>query len=189
LGVLSPALFLDRDGVVNREIGYLFRPDQVEFMPGIFDLCRAAQAADYKLIIITNQAGIARELYSETQFHSLMDWISREFADRDIRLSGYYYCPHHPEHGIGSYRRECPDRKPQPGMLLRAAKEHSIEMIQSLFVGDRCSDMLAGAAAGIGKRILLNGTEAEGCPQAPEHLVVSSLSEVTQLLADSGFPA
>jgi D-glycero-D-manno-heptose 1,7-bisphosphate phosphatase len=180
---LVPALFLDRDGIVNREIGYLSKPHQVEFLPGIFDLCRSAQAMGYKLIIVTNQAGIARQLYSEADFHLLMRWMVERFTLESVRLDGYYYCPHHPEHGVGRYRKDCPDRKPQPGMMLRAAREHGIDLGQSVFLGDRCSDMDAGAAAEIGRLILLAGTETAECESAAYHVVVSTFQEVTALLA------
>ncbi len=183
---LAPALFLDRDGVVNREIGYLSKPEQVEFLPGIFELCRGAQAAGYKLIIITNQSGIARELYSESEFHALMLWMTAQFAHEQIRLDGYYFCPHHPEHGIGRYRTDCPDRKPQPGMLLKAAQEHRIDIEQSILIGDRCSDLEAGAAAGVQKLVLLTGTELAGCGREVKHIAVSTLHEVTNLLTEPG---
>ena len=179
---LVPALFLDRDGVVNREIGYLSVPEQVEFLPGIFELCRSAQARGYKLIIVTNQAGIARQLYSEADFHALMQWMTAQFSQENIRLDGYYYCPHHPEHGIGPYRKDCSDRKPQPGMMLRAAREHGIDLGQSIFLGDRCTDIDAGAAAGIGKLVLLAGTEITGCG-ASAYRSVSTFEEVIALLA------
>jgi D-glycero-D-manno-heptose 1,7-bisphosphate phosphatase len=185
VNVLNPALFLDRDGVVNREVGYLSRPEQVEFLPGIFDLCRSAQAIGHKLIVVTNQAGIARELYSESDFHLLMQWMIQQFADAQIRLDGYYFCPHHPEHGIGRYRIDCSDRKPQPGMLLKAAREHEIDLSRSLFVGDRCSDMQAGAAAGVGKLVLLQGTESAECELAADHVVVTTLAEVKKFLTGS----
>ncbi|MGO8719314.1 MAG: D-glycero-alpha-D-manno-heptose-1,7-bisphosphate 7-phosphatase [Acidobacteriaceae bacterium] len=186
---LQPALFLDRDGVVNREIGYLYKPEQVEFTKGIFELCRYAQARSYRLIIITNQSGIARRLYSEADFHSLMLWMSGEFLHADIRVDGYYFCPHHPEHGIGPYRKECADRKPQPGMILRASKDHGIDLSQSVLVGDRCSDIEAGAAAGISNLVLLRGTELAGCMGAPRHTVVSDLAEIIPLLKFSNLPA
>jgi D-glycero-D-manno-heptose 1,7-bisphosphate phosphatase len=182
---LQPALFLDRDGVVNREIGYLYKPEQVQFSTGIFELCRYAQVRGYKLIIITNQAGIARQLYSEADFHSLMRWIFEEFRQAHIHLDGYYFCPHHPEHGIGRYRKECVDRKPQPGMILQASKDHGIELSQSVLVGDRCSDIQAGAAAGIANLILLGGTEPAGCASSPPHRVVPALADVIPLLAFS----
>jgi D-glycero-D-manno-heptose 1,7-bisphosphate phosphatase len=177
-----PGLFLDRDGVVNREIGYLFRPDQVVFTPGIFDLCRHAQALGYALIIITNQSGIARQLYSETDFHSVMDWMTEEFLRQNVRVDGYYFCPHHPEYGVGLYRKECEDRKPQPGMILKASADHNIDLKQSVLVGDRCSDIQAGTAAGIPNLILVRGTEISGCAETAAHAVVSELHEIIPLL-------
>lgn len=180
--MVQRGLFLDRDGVVNREIGYLYKPSQVEFTAGIFDLCRYAQSRGYKLIIITNQSGIARQLYSEADFHALMRWMSGEFQREHIHVDGYYFCPHHPEFGIGPYRMECPDRKPQPGMILHASGDHGIDLRQSILVGDRCSDLQAGAAAGIPNLVLLRGTEPAGCVFAPPHAVVSALTEVIPYL-------
>ena len=184
-----PALFLDRDGVVNREIGYLYRTDQVEFTPGIFDLCRHAQALGYALIIITNQSGIARQLYSETDFHSLMNWMTEKFLRQNVRIDGYYFCPHHPEYGVGTYRKECEDRKPQPGMILKASSDHNIDLNRSILVGDRCSDIQAGAAAGITTLILLRGTEPDGCAEIPAHSVVSELREIIPRLTHVNTPA
>lgn len=186
---LQPALFLDRDGVVNHEIGYLCRPEQVVFTIGIFDLCRYAQAHGYKLIIITNQSGIARQLYSESDFHSLMKWMSEEFLRANVRIDGYYFCPHHPDYGVGPYRKECEDRKPQPGMILKASADHKIDLKRSILVGDRCSDIHAGAAAGILNLILLEGTEPTGCAEAPRHAVVSNLAEVVPFFLPSHYPA
>jgi D-glycero-D-manno-heptose 1,7-bisphosphate phosphatase len=183
-----PALFLDRDGVVNREIGYLYRPDQVEFTPGIFDLCRHAQALGYALIIITNQSGIARQLYSENDFHLLMNWITEQFLREDVKVDGYYFCPHHPDYGVGAYRKECEDRKPQPGMLLKASTDHNIDLKQSVLVGDRCSDIQAGAAAAIPHLILVRGTEAAGCLESPAHSIISELHEIIPLLTRSNIP-
>lgn len=186
---LRPALFLDRDGVVNREIGYLYKPEQVNFTRGIFELCRHAQTHGYKLIIITNQAGIARQLYSEDDFHVLMQWMIREFSSAHVRLDGYYFCPHHPEQGIGPYRKECENRKPQPGMILQASKDHGIDLSQSFLVGDRCSDIQAGAAAGITNLVLLCGTEPTECVGVPPHAIVSDLAEVIPLLTFSDLSA
>lgn len=184
---ITAALFLDRDGVVNREVGYIFKPEQVEFMPGIFELCRSAQGMSYKLIIITNQAGIARGLYSEDDLHILMCWMVEQFAHEHVRLDGYYYCPHHPEHGIGEYRKDCPDRKPQAGMLLRAAREHKIDLSQSLLVGDKYSDIQAGAAAGVGKLFLLDGTESAECGLGINHIAIQKLDEVTAFLGHQAY--
>jgi D-glycero-D-manno-heptose 1,7-bisphosphate phosphatase len=180
---MVPALFLDRDGVVNSEVGYLYKPEHVQFMPGLFDLCRVARSRGCKIVIVTNQAGIARGLYSEADFHVLMRWIIGQFARERIQVDGYYFCPHHPEQAIGRYRKDCPDRKPQPGMILRAAREHEIDLARSLLVGDRCSDIQAGATAGVGHLILLTGTEPGPCKLAAHHIVVSTLAEVSAFIS------
>jgi len=184
---LTPALFLDRDGVVNREIGYLYKSEQVQFIPGIFELCRSAQELNYKIIILTNQAGIGRELYTEADLHALMEWMTAQFEQERVKLNGYYYCPHHPEQAIGRYRIDCPDRKPRPGMLLHAARDHRIDLPKSLFVGDRCSDMQAGAAAGVGKLVLLAGTEVSTCEVGAHFTVVKTLEAVIGLM-EGRFP-
>jgi len=160
---MRKALFLDRDGVVNREVGYLSRPEDVEWMPGIWQLCASAQAAGYMLIVVTNQSGIARGLYSEADFHALMAWMQAEFTSHGVHLAAWYYCPHHPVHGVGQYQRDCECRKPAPGMLLQAARQHSLDLAQSIMVGDRCSDIAAANAAGIAKVFLLAGTEEQAC--------------------------
>jgi D-glycero-D-manno-heptose 1,7-bisphosphate phosphatase len=173
---LRPALFLDRDGVVNCDEGYVSKPSEVRFVPGIFDLCRMAQSRQYKIVIVTNQSGIARGLYSEEDFHRLMQWMAERFASERIRLDAYYYCPHHPQKATERYLKDCPDRKPRPGMFLRAAREHEIELPRSVLVGDRCSDLQAGAAAGVGQLVLLAGTEPKNCGLAFRHVVVPSLA-------------
>lgn len=179
---VSRALFLDRDGVVNREIGYLWKPEQTEFTPGIFELCRVAQQRQYKIIILTNQSGIARQMYSETDFHALMQWMTSEFARHQIFLEDYYFCPHHPEHGIGKYRLDCSDRKPKPGMLLRAAQDHHLDLQRSVFIGDRCSDVQAGVSAGIGKMLRMNGTETGPCQPSRCYTEISELAEAVPFL-------
>lgn len=179
---LRPALFLDRDGVVNRDEGYVSRPAQVRFVPGVFDLCRVAKSRQYKIIVVTNQSGIARGLYSEEDFHLLMQWIAERFAREHASIDAYYYCPHHPDGGVERYRKDCPDRKPNPGMFLHAAQDHEIDMHRSVLVGDRCSDILAGAAAGIGQLVLLADTERENCGLAIQYVVVPSLAAAVTCL-------
>jgi D-glycero-D-manno-heptose 1,7-bisphosphate phosphatase len=169
------ALFLDRDGVLNEEVGYLYRPEDVRWVEGAFSLCRTAMELGYKLIVVTNQSGIARGLYSEADFHSLMEWMRAEFEREQVRVDGVYFCPYHPEHGVGEYRREHEDRKPGPGMLLRAAREHRLDLTQSVMVGDRCSDVAAANAAGLRKAFLLRGTETVPCPG--EYMAIGSLAE------------
>jgi D-glycero-D-manno-heptose 1,7-bisphosphate phosphatase len=173
---MNRALFLDRDGIVNEEVGYLYRAEDVRWVEGVGSLCRTAQALGYKLIVVTNQSGIARGLYSEADFHSLMDWMRQELAREQVTLDAVYFCPYHPEHGVGEYRREHEDRKPGPGMLLRAGREHGLDLARSVLVGDRCSDIAAANAAGLGQAFLLRGTETVPCPG--EYVAIGSLAEV-----------
>ena len=172
----SRALFLDRDGVINHEVGYLHRAEHVRFVDGIFDLCRTARGLGYKLVVVTNQSGIARGLYSTEQFEALMQWMRAEFEREGAPLDAVYHCPFHPEHGVGEFRREHEDRKPGSGMLLRAAHDLGLDLRQSILVGDRCSDLAAAHAAGLRQAFLLSGTEPSPCPDSS--IVVASLGEV-----------
>lgn len=162
-GEVARALFLDRDGVINEEVGYLSRAADVRFVPGVFSLCRAAKRLGYRIVVVTNQSGIARGLYSEAEFQSLMAWMRAEFRSEGVEIDAVYHCPYHPEHGVGEYRREHEDRKPGPGMLLRAARDLGIELALSVMVGDRCSDVAAANAAGLRQVFLLAGTEIGDC--------------------------
>ena len=174
--IQPPALFLDRDGVVNHEVGFLYRPADVRFMDGIFPLCRAAQQLGYRLVVVTNQSGIARGLYTTAQFEELMAWMRARLAEEGVTLTAVYHCPYHPEYGQGEFRREHEDRKPSPGMLLRAAREHQLDLSRSILVGDRCSDIAAANAAGLRQAFLIAGTEAAACPG--DFLAVDELAEV-----------
>jgi D-glycero-D-manno-heptose 1,7-bisphosphate phosphatase len=165
---LRPALFLDRDGVINHDgAGYTHRIEDFVFRDGILDLCAVAQARGMALVVVTNQAGIGRGYYTEAQFQALTTWMLARFADHGIRFLAVEHCPDHPVHGIGPYRRENPRRKPGPGMILDAAAAHGLDLPRSVMVGDRASDMQAARAAGVGTRILLAATPAEAAA-APE---------------------
>lgn len=174
------ALFLDRDGVVNEEVGYLHRIEDVRFVPGIVPLCRAAVALGYRLIVVTNQAGIARGFYTEDDFLTLMEWMRAELRSQGVEFDAVYHCPFHPEHGVGKYRREHEDRKPGTGMLLRAVKEFGVDLRESVLVGDRCSDIAAANKAGLRQAFLIGGTEEDSCPG--NYLSVQALIEVEKWL-------
>ena len=178
------ALFLDRDGVVNEEVGYLYRAEEMRFVDGIFSLCRTAAGLGYRLIVVTNQAGIARGYYSEADFEALMEFMRGELRAEGVELDAVYYCPFHPEHGVGRYRQEHEDRKPGTGMLRRGAREFGVELSESVLVGDRCSDVGAANAAGLRQAFLMSGTEAAGC--SGEYVAVESLAEVEQWLVERG---
>ena len=172
---ISKALFLDRDGVINHETNYLYRIADVRWIDGIFSLARTAAELGYHLVIVTNQAGIARGLYTEADFQTLTLWMRDQFAARGAPLSAVYHCPYHPEHGIGDYKRDHQDRKPNPGMLLRAARDLNLDLAASILIGDRCSDIAAANAANLRQAFLLHGTEPAPCPGAA--LPINSLAE------------
>jgi D-glycero-D-manno-heptose 1,7-bisphosphate phosphatase len=178
------ALFLDRDGVVNEEVGYLHRAEEVRFVDGIFSLCRTAARLGYRLIVVTNQAGIARGYYSEADFEALMEFMSGRLRAEGVELDAIYYCPFHPEHGVGKYKQEHEDRKPGTGMLRRGAREFGVELSESVLVGDRCSDIGAANAAGLRQAFLMRGTESVECHG--DYVTVGSLAEVERWLVQQG---
>lgn len=170
------ALFLDRDGVINVDHGYVCSPEQTEFVDGIFDLCRAASEAGYLLVIITNQAGIGRGLFSEQAYRDYMDWVQAQFASRGIRFAGIYHCPHHPTAAKGEYLKICDCRKPAPGLILKAAQELRIDLQGSILIGDKISDMQAAIAAGVGTKLLLRRAEPTGEGRGTEWTTVDTLA-------------
>lgn len=179
----SRALFLDRDGVINHDAGYTSRVEDFEFIEGIFDLCRAARKLNYLLVVVTNQAGIARGYYSEEDFLVLTRWMCDRFEAEDALITEVFFCPDHPEHGIGPYKKDSFDRKPNPGMLLRAAEKYRIALQDSIMIGDKESDMLAAQRAGVGIRChyIVQGVPAAEMSEAATHQV-NSLLEVIPLL-------
>ena len=156
---MNRALFLDRDGVINIDHGYVHRPANFDWVPGIFDLARSAHSLGLRLIVVTNQAGIARGLYDEATFHSLTRWMCARFAEEGAPITQVYFCPTHPTAGVGRYRVDSECRKPRPGMILQAAREHAIDLPRSFLFGDKPSDVEAGLAAGVGHNLMLDEGE------------------------------
>nr|VFK79550.1 MAG: D-glycero-D-manno-heptose 1,7-bisphosphate phosphatase [Candidatus Kentron sp. SD] len=152
------ALFLDRDGVINIDHGYVYRCEDFEFMDGIFDLCKSAQNNGLEIIIITNQAGIARGFYTEHDFEVLSKWVVDVFKRKEIFIADIFCCPYHPLHGIGHYKKDAECRKPNPGMILQAASKHDLNLSCSFLIGDKVSDIEAGLAAGVGNSLLLSSS-------------------------------
>ena len=159
------AVFLDRDGVINVDRAYVHRPQDFEFIDGIFDLCRHARQHEYLVFVITNQAGIARGFYTEEDFLQLTRWMCGEFERRDAMIDKVYFCPFHAEHGIGPYKRDSPLRKPAPGMILQAAQEFDVDLGGSVLVGDMETDIQAGIGAGVGINLLFRPL-AQAQPEA-----------------------
>jgi D-glycero-D-manno-heptose 1,7-bisphosphate phosphatase len=149
-GASRKALFLDRDGVINVNHGYVHTAEQTDWVPGIFDLCKVARDAGFNLIVVTNQAGVARGYYDEAALVAYTQWMHQQFREKGVPLLATYYCPHHPEAGVGQWLSDCDCRKPNPGMILAAVEQFGLDLPASAMVGDMPSDRQAARAAGIG---------------------------------------
>jgi D-glycero-D-manno-heptose 1,7-bisphosphate phosphatase len=146
---MNNALFLDRDGVINVNHGYVYLANDFDFIDGIFELVKRANAANMKVIVVTNQSGIARGMYTEDDFEDLSRWMIDRFSEQGARIDAVFHCPHHPEAKLERFRSVCDCRKPKAGMLLHAASELNIALASSIMVGDKSIDMQAAAAAGL----------------------------------------
>ena len=165
----SSALFLDRDGVINIDHGYIHRSDQFEFVPGIFELARFwTNELRRPIVVVTNQSGIGRGYFDECAYEDLTQWMCNRFEAEHAAIARVYHCPYHPLHGVGEYRRDHPDL--------------SLDPAESVIVGDKMSDIEAGAAAAIGLRILVASRHAKVGEGAPSHEVVADLGEALALL-------
>lgn len=179
---LSPALFLDRDGVINLDRGYVYKQEDFEFIEGIFGLCRTAKQLGYLVFVVTNQAGIGRGYYTEQDFLKLTDWMCGVFREKSVVIDNVYFCPYHPEHGIGQYKVDSPYRKPGPGMILQAAEEFNADLARSVLVGDKETDIQAGIAAGVGCNLLFSSSGLDNSIKTSASAVISSLSQVEPFL-------
>ena len=141
---MRKALFLDRDGVINKEINYLWRVEDFVFIEGIFEICEFYQKQGFVLIVITNQAGIAKGFYSEDDYAKLTEWMIAELHNKGVTISKVYHCPHFPE-----ITGECLCRKPNPGMIFAAEKEFGLDLQNSILIGDKQSDFDAATNSGI----------------------------------------
>lgn len=152
------ALFLDRDGVINVDHGYVCSVRRTDFVPGIFDLAKEAVKEDYLVIVVTNQAGIARGYYSENRFVRYTRWVHGVFKREGALIHATYYCPHRPDEE-GCVICEC--RKPAPGMLLSAARRFGLDLAGSVMVGDKTTDFMASRSAGVGRFWHVTDTESD----------------------------
>ncbi len=174
-----PAAFLDRDGVINLDHGYVVRREDFAWVPGVRDAAAQLHRAGFALVVVTNQSGIGRGMYTEADFLALSDWMRGEFAAAGAPLAGVYFCPHHPTDAVGAFRTQCACRKPAPGMLLSAAGELDLDLGRSILFGDKVSDLQAAAAAGVPHRVLL-ATDGVGAPDpAPEGLATAAFASLT----------
>lgn len=149
------AVFLDRDGVINEERHYVYRINDFVFLPGVVPSLQRLQNAGFALVVVTNQGGIGRGLYSEADMDLLHRHMQAQLGAQGVQLSGIYHCPHHPE-GVGALRSaSCNCRKPRPGMLLQAAQDLGLDLSASVMVGDKRTDITAARAAGLGCALLV----------------------------------
>lgn len=144
-----PAAFLDRDGVLIEDIGFPHLPAQVRWMPGAARAVAALNAAGHWVFVVTNQSGVARGLYPESDVPALHAWMNARLGEQGARIDAFAYCPHHPEAAVAAFRTVCACRKPAPGMILRLMAEWPIRRAGSFLVGDRATDLAAAAAAGL----------------------------------------
>ena len=156
------AAFLDRDGVINRDTGYVHRGAEFELLPGVVGALQRLQAVDYALIVVTNQSGLARGFFDEAAYEAITQHLHETLAADGITLDGVYHCPHLPDAAVARFRRDCDCRKPLPGLLLQAIQDHDIDSEASLLVGDKSSDIAAGRAAGVGRCYLVGSAASSG---------------------------
>ena len=168
-------IFLDRDGVINKDIGYLFKVQDFKFTEGVFGACKGFQLLGYELIIVTNQSGIARGYYQEEDFHELTAWMLGQFEIRGIRILDVLFCPHGPTSA-------CECRKPKPGMLLAAREKYCINMKNSWLIGDKETDIEAAYAAGVDKTILVKSGHIIGESDTKAKFLVESIKESSNII-------
>ena len=179
---MTSAVFLDRDGVINVDHGYVSTWEQFEFLPGVPEALRELQDAGYLLVVVSNQSGIGRGYYSEADVASLNQAIAQHLGSTvGVTLSAFYHCPHHPTEAEGEFRRQCDCRKPAPGMIQRAVLDHGIDLKTSLLVGDKDSDIEAGRAAGVARLFKVEDS-AQSTTSADNVQRVTGLSEVPSFL-------
>ena len=149
----NKALFLDRDGIINVDHGYVSKIEDFEFVDEIFDLVRLFTAAGYMIFIVTNQSGIGRGYYSEEDFSSLSEWMVKKLDDKNITIEKVYYCPHSPE-------EKCHCRKPEIGMIEQALEQYPIDLEHSWIIGDKGSDIALAQNANIGNSVYIGDTKS-----------------------------
>jgi histidinol-phosphate phosphatase family protein len=182
--VTMKAIFLDKDGTLVEDVPYNVDPDLIRLAPGALEGLSVLHFAGYDLFVISNQSGVARGLFPESALEHVERRLRRLLDAAGVPLAGFYYCPHHPEGALREYAMACACRKPEPGLILRAAREHAIETARSWFVGDILDDVEAGRRAGCRTVLIDNGNETvwkPGLMRRP-HLVAADLAQAARLI-------
>jgi D-glycero-D-manno-heptose 1,7-bisphosphate phosphatase len=184
------AVFLDRDGTINVEVGYIHDLDKLQLMPGVAAAIKRLNDLEIPVFVATNQSGPARGYYPESHVLDLNQRLVDLLAAEDARIDGVYYCPHHPEGAVPELTKACDCRKPEPGMLLQAAREHGIDLATSYMIGDKSTDVEVGQRAG-SRTVLLRSGYGEQIlkgeyqwPCTPDHVADTLVEAVTWLLED-----
>jgi D-glycero-D-manno-heptose 1,7-bisphosphate phosphatase len=168
-------IFLDRDGVINKDLNYLYKIDNFKFINGVFHACNYLQNIGYKIIVVTNQSGISRGYYSETDYLVLCKWMVSKFRENGIEILNVFHCPHSPD-------ESCNCRKPKPGMLLNAKVKYNVDMQNSWMVGDRENDIKAANEAGIQNTILVrSGHNIDERNSNAVH-IIDSIKDINQVI-------
>jgi histidinol-phosphate phosphatase family protein len=184
MAMSARAIFLDKDGTVVEDVPYNVDPGQVRLMPRAAEGLRALHAAGYRLVVISNQSGVARGYFPEEALGPVETRLRELLAEAGVPLGGFYYCPHHPKGVVPAYAVVCRCRKPAPGLIQRAAQEHGLDVAQSWFIGDILDDVEAGRAAGCTTVLLDNGHETEWVltPERQPHYRAADLAEAAALI-------
>lgn len=171
----NKVIFLDRDGVINKEIGYLHKINDFEFIKGVFDSCKFLIKKGYKLIIVTNQSGIGRGYYTQSDFDKLTRWMLKKFSDNGVEILDVLFCPHTPEF-------KCDCRKPKPGMLIYAKNKYNLDMNRSWLIGDKEVDIDAAISSGINNHILVRTGHKIDEKNSKALFILDSIAEVKSVI-------
>ena len=169
------AIFLDRDGVINKDVHYLNKIGDFKFIDGIFDACNDFLKLGFQIIIITNQSGIKRGYYTEADYQLITEWMLTQFENKGIKILDIFHCPHGPD-------SICSCRKPQPGMFLKAESKYNINMQKSWMIGDKETDILAANSAGINKTILLTDNHSKVITESESDFFINSVKELKEVI-------
>ena len=170
-------IFLDRDGVINKEVNYLNKIDDFEFIDGIFDACLYFTNLGYKIIVITNQSGISRGFYSESDYQKITQWMLGQFKQKNINILDVFHCPHGPD-------STCDCRKPKPGMFLKAKDKHNTDMEKSWMIGDKERDTIAANSAGIDNTILIRSSHRIDESNSNAKIILDSIQQAKQIITE-----